>query len=96
MKLNIKVNIEGVELPLMVHSPEEEKVYRDATSLITQRLRTLRETYPNLPSDKYYYAMAMLYTGVDAIQANASASTEPFMEMMADLDKEFDEVLAKK
>jgi hypothetical protein len=93
MKQNINVNIEGIDLPLSVSSPEEEKVYRDATILIQKRLRSLREFYPNLPSDKYYYAMAMLYTAVDAVRAENAASTEPFMTMMADLDHELQQAL---
>lgn len=89
-KLNITVNIEGIELPLTVNNADEEKVYRDATLLIQKRLRNLRERYPNLPTDKYYYAMVMLYTGVDAIKAGNSASTEPFKEAILDLEKEID------
>jgi len=92
MKQNINVNIEGVDLPLTVES-EEEKIYRDATVMIQQRLRSLREHYPSLPSDKYYYAMAMLYTAVDAVKADSRASTKPFMEMMEYLKHDFDETL---
>ena len=92
-KLNIKVNIEDVDLPLTVNSTEEEKVYRDAASLIQDRLWKLRERYPNLPADKYYYAMVMLYTAVDAVNANNSASTAPLMDMINDLDKEISETL---
>lgn len=93
MKQNINVNIEGVDLPLTVDS-EEEKTYRDATVMIQQRLRKLRAIYPNLPSDKYYYAMAMLYTAVDAVNAASQASTEPFMEMMKDLKQDVDGTLS--
>lgn len=89
-KLNITVNIEGIDLPLTVDNTDEEKVYRDATMLIQKRLRTLRERYPNLPADKYYYAMVMLYTAVDAVKAGNSASTEPYKEFMADLEKDID------
>jgi hypothetical protein len=92
-KFNIKVNIEGIDLPLTVSSTDEEKVYRDAASLIQDRLRKLRTRYPSLPSDKYYYAMVMLYTAVDAVNASNSASTAPVMEMMADLDKELSDIV---
>lgn len=94
-KLNIKVNIEGIELPLTVNGSEEEKIYRDAAMLIQQRLRVLREKYPHLPDEKYYYAMVMLYTGVDAVNAAASASTEPYVQMIDDLLTEFS-LLEKK
>lgn len=93
MKQNISVNIEGVELPLAVDSGEE-KMYRDATVLIQQRLRQLRETYPNLPQDRYYYAMALLYTAVDAVKAANDASAQPLVELMGDLKQDFDLVLS--
>jgi hypothetical protein len=94
--LNITVNIDGISLPLTVHSTEEEKVYRDAANLIQTRLRNLRERYPNVPSDKYHYAMVLLYTGVDAVRASNRASTEPYKDMINDLEKEIDELLKKK
>ena len=94
-KLNINVTIEGVQIPLQVSSPEEEKVYRDAASLIQTRLRNLRERYPNVPSDKYHYAMVLLYTGVDAVRASNKASTESYKDMIIDLEKEIDELLKK-
>ncbi|MBR3443115.1 MAG: cell division protein ZapA [Bacteroidaceae bacterium] len=91
-KLNIKVNIEGVDLPLTVNSTDEEKVYRDAASLIQDRLRKLRDLYSGLP-EKTYYAMVMLYTAVDAVHASNTASTGPLMEVITDLEKELDNVL---
>lgn len=92
-KINIKVSVEGIELPLTVNGTDEEKVYRDAATLIQQRLRALRDRYPNLPTDKYYYAMAMLNTAVDSVRTANSASTEPYKEMMTDLEKEINNVL---
>lgn len=95
-KLNIKVNIEGIDLPLTVKTTDEEKAYRDAASLIQDRLRKYRARFPNLPSDKYYYAMVMLNTAVDAVNASNSASTAPLMEAISDLDKEISEVLGNE
>lgn len=92
-KLNIKITIEGVELPLTVDSTEEEEVYRRAATLIQQRLRALRDRYPNLPSDKYYYAMVLLNTAVDAVRTADSVSAQPYQDMMADLEKEIKEII---
>lgn len=91
--LNITVNIEGIDLPMNVKDAEEEKLYRDAAVLIQRKLRDLRRLYPGMPSEKYYYAMAMLYTGVDAVKADNLASTEPYVDMMKDLEQEMDAVL---
>lgn len=92
-KLNINVTIEGVQLPLQVSSPEEEKVYRDAASNIQHLIQRLRDAYPQLPSDKYYYVMAMLKTSVEAVKASDRADTQPYKEMMQDLEKEMATIL---
>ncbi|MCD8236523.1 MAG: cell division protein ZapA [Prevotellaceae bacterium] len=92
-KLNINVTIEGIQLPLTVANTEEEKVYRDASSLIQNRLKVLRDTYPTLPNDKYYYAMAMLNTAVDAVRASMRTDSAPFMEAIKDLEAEMDGIL---
>ncbi len=89
-KININVTIEDVPLPLQVSSPEEEKIYRDAASLIQHKIQRLRDAYPSLPSDKYYYVMAMLNTAVETVKASDRQDTLPYVEMMKDLEKEID------
>lgn len=89
-KQNISVTIEDVVLPLSASNPEEEKLYRDAASLIQNRVQRLRDAYPNLPSDKYYYVMAMLNTSIEAVRAANRVDTTPYNEMMADIEKELD------
>lgn len=89
-KLNINVVIEDISLPLQVVSPEEEKIYRDAAALIQNRVQRLREAYPSLPNDKYYYVMAMLNTAVEAVKAADRQDTLPYVEMMNDIEKELD------
>ncbi|MBO4674355.1 MAG: cell division protein ZapA [Bacteroidaceae bacterium] len=87
-KLNINVTIEGIQIPLQVSSPEEEKMYRDAASNIQRLVQRLRDAYPQLSNDKYYYVMAMLNTAVEAVKASDKADTKPYIEMMQDLEKE--------
>lgn len=94
-KLNINVNIEGVQLPLTVSDIEEEKIYRDAAISIQDRLRKLRDTYSDLPG-KYYYVMAMLLTAVNAARTEKKTDTKPFVEMMDDLSAEIDKALGKQ
>lgn len=89
-KLNINVTIEDIQLPLQVATPDEEKVYRDAAATIQRRVLRLREAYPNLPNDKYYYVMAMLNTAVEAIKAAERIDTQPYVEMIHDIEKEMD------
>lgn len=89
-KLNINVVIEDIPLPLQVATPEEEKVYRDAAAAIQRRIQRLRDAYPNLPSDKYYYVMAMLNTAVEAAKAVEKTDNTPYIEMMHDIEKEIE------
>ncbi len=95
-KQRITVTIEGIQLPLTVKSEEEEKIYRDAASTIQERLQTMRKLYPSLPNEKYYYAMVMLNTAADAVRASNNANTGPVMDIVRDLDKEIESVIAKK
>lgn len=87
-KLNINVSIEGIRLPLQVSTPEEEKMYRDAATTIQRRIQRLRDTYPDVPNDKTYYVMAMLNTAVEAVKASNRADTQPYTDMMHDIEKE--------
>lgn len=87
-KLNIKVIIEDIELPLQVNTPEEEKIYRNAASTIQHRIQRLRDAYPQLPNDKYYYVMAMLNTAVEAIKAADRTDTQPYVEMIHDIEQD--------
>ena len=89
-KLNIKVTIEDIPLPLQVSSPDEEKVYRDAASSIQRRIQRLRDAYPHLPNDKYYYVMAMLNTAVEAVKTANRADTQPYIVMMHDIETEIE------
>ena len=91
-RLNINVTIEGIPLPLQVASPEEEKVYRDAASSIQRRIQKLRDAYPHLPNDKYYYVMAMLNPAVEAVKMSNRADTQPYIEMMLDIEKEIESI----
>jgi len=91
-KLNINVSIEDLQFPLQVKSPEEEKIYREAATLIQHRLQRLRAAYPSLPSEKYYYVMAMINIYVEAMKLVNKTDNTPYSEMMNDLEKEINEL----
>lgn len=94
-KQNITVSIEGIQLPLTVKTEEEEKIYRDAASLIQGRLQKLRDLYPTLPNEKYYYAMVMLNTAADAVRASNRANMGPVIDIITDLNKDIEAIIAK-
>lgn len=89
-KLDINVIIEGIKLPVSVSTPDEEKIYRDAAANIQHRIQRLRDIYPSLPSEKYYYVMAMLNTAVEAAKALDRIDNTPYIDMMHDIEKEID------
>lgn len=93
---NITVSIEGIQLPLTVKTEEEEKIYRDAASIIQDRLQKLRDLYPTLPNEKYYYAMVMLNTAADAVRASNRANMGPVLDIINDLNKDIEAITAKK
>ena len=93
---NITVSIEGIQLPLTVKTEEEEKIYRDAASMIQDRLQKLRDLYPTLPNEKYYYAMVMLNTAADAVKASNRANMGPLLDIINDLNKDIEAITAKK
>lgn len=93
---NITVSIEGIQLPLTVKTEEEEKIYRDAASMIQDRLQKLRDLYPTLPNEKYYYAMVMLNTAADAVRASNRANMSPLLDIINDLNKDIEAITAKK
>ena len=95
-KQNITVTIEGIQLPLTVKTEEEEKIYRDAASMIQDRLQKLRDLYPTLPNEKYYYAMVMLNTAADAVRASNRANMGPVLDIINDLNKDIEAITAKK
>ena len=80
---NITVSIEGIQLPLTVKTEEEEKIYRDAASMIQDRLQKLRDLYPTLPNEKYYYA-------------SNRANMGPVLDIINDLNKDIEAITAKK
>lgn len=89
-KLDINVVIEGIKLPVSVSTPDEEKIYRDAAASIQYRIQRLRDIYPSLPTEKYYYVMAMLNTAVEAAKALDRIDNTPYIDMMHDIEKEID------
>jgi hypothetical protein len=93
---NITVSIEGIQLPLTVRTEEEEKIYRDSATLIQDRLQKLRDLYPDLPNEKYYYAMVMLNTAADAVRASNRANMGPVIDIIKDLNNDIESTITGK
>ncbi len=92
----ITVTVEGIPLPTTVANATEEEVYRKAATEVQARLRFLRQTYPGLPNNNYYYSMAMLLTAVDKINMSMNVDNTPIFDTLNFLQGEIDEVIDSK
>ncbi len=93
-KLTIHVTIDGVTLPMTVTSADEEEIIRKAASNVNQLLIKLREKYSVVPNDRYYDAMVMLKSEVRALSAAKESEAAPVFEVLGDIEKDIDELLA--
>lgn len=91
--MQIRIQIEGVTIPLNVSTVEQEKMFRDAAVRIQQHLQQLRKRYPNVPSEQYYYAMAMLDNTIEVMQSQQRQDTAPFVKAIEQLGHDFDKAL---
>lgn len=91
--LTVNVNIEGVSLPMTVSSVEDEARIRKAALMINNRLQGMREKFPTLPSDNYYYAMVLLNTTVDVLKLESKSDASPIMEVLDDLGTEISQTI---
>lgn len=87
-RIKVNISVEDLQFPIYVANTDEETLYRNAAKEIQRRLFQLRTKYPSLPSEKYYYIMAMLNTFVDAVKTANRVNNKPYMEMMNGLEEE--------
>ena len=93
---NITITVEGIPLPMTVADATEEEVFRKAATEVQSRLRFLRTTYPGLPSNTYYYSMAMLLTAVDKIKMSMNVDNSPIFDTLNYLQGEIDGLIDAK
>ncbi len=93
-KLTIHVAIDGVSLPMTVTSADEEEIIRKAAGNVNQLLIEVRGKYSNVPDNRYYDVMVMLKSEVKALSAAKEKDTAPVFEVLDDIEKDIDELLA--
>ncbi len=91
-KLNITISVEDMTFPMIVSSAEEEKLWRKAASDIQKRLQYIRSKYTSVPSENYYYVMAMLTVFVDSVKLENKTDNAPYLEMMKGIEKSIEEL----
>lgn len=90
--LNITLNISGEQLKLTVPR-EEEEIMREASSQINQAMRRMQASFKDVSATHAWARVALLFARgyLSAKAANARAES-----MLADLEKEFDEMLLEQ
>lgn len=94
-KLRIKLHL--YETDLMVNVPrEEEQYYRAAAKEVTETVNTYAKIYQGKKTHNDVMYMAMLDLALRSNKLAALNDTQPFMELIAKLTQEIEEVMPDK
>lgn len=94
-KLRIKLHL--YEADLMVNVPrEEEQYYRAAAKQVTETVNTYAKIYQGKKTHNDVMYMAMLDLALRSNKLAALNDTQPFMELIAKLTQEIEEVMPDK
>ena len=94
-KLRIKLHL--YETDLMVNVPrEEEQYYRAAAKQVTETVNTYAKIYQGKKTNNDVMYMAMLDLALRSNKLAALNDTQPFMELIAKLTQEIEEVMPDK
>lgn len=94
-KLRIKLHL--YETDLMVNVPrEEEQYYRAAAKQLTETVNTYAKIYQGKKTHNDVMYMAMLDLALRSNKLAALNDTQPFMELIAKLTQEIEEVMPDK
>lgn len=94
-KLRIKLHL--YETDLMVNVPrEEEQYYRAAAKQVTEKVNTYAKIYQGKKTHNDVMYMAMLDLALRSNKLAALNDTQPFMELIAKLTQEIEEVMPDK
>lgn len=94
-KLRIKLHL--YETDLMVNVPrEEEQYYRAAAKQVTETVNTYAKIYKGKKTHNDVMYMAMLDLALRSNKLAALNDTQPFMELIAKLTQEIEEVMPDK
>ena len=94
-KLRIKLHL--YETDLVVNVPrEEEQYYRAAAKQVTETVNTYAKIYQGKKTHNDVMYMAMLDLALRSNKLAALNDTQPFMELIAKLTQEIEEVMTNK
>lgn len=84
----------NVELPMIVHSAEEEKRYRDASAYINNRLLAVSHKYSHIQDERYFSAIVMLELATRGLNLSTDSATAPYKQSMSELRSEIESLLS--
>lgn len=95
--ITVNVFIDGIALPMKAKNTDQEQTVREAAKRVNERVNFFRERYKDVPgmSMQKCYAMVMLNSQIEAIDAAKTVNAGPVMDVIDDLMTEI-EVLIKK
>lgn len=94
-KLRIKLHLYETDLMVNVHR-EEEQYYRAAAKQVTETVNTYAKIYQGKKTHNDVMYMAMLDLALRSNKLAALNDTQPFMELIAKLTQEIEEVMPDK
>jgi len=95
-KQKIHVQVDGITLPMLVSSADEEKVYRDAARVVNDRLMSVKQKYPEVPDNRYYTSIVMLDLARKGVEVSNAHSVAPYKQSISELQSEIESALSKK
>lgn len=92
MKQHITLNIHDTVISIMVPQEDEAK-YREAGTLINERLNTYFNYYKDVKSNKEIYFYAMIDIALKYINESKRNDTKPIINILEELNKEIEDSL---
>lgn len=93
--LQIRLHMYDMEMPVNVKR-EDEALYRDAASLITQTMNTYASFYKRMKTDKELHYMALLEIALRYERELQRNDTKPYSDILTRLTSEVEEALQPK
>ncbi|MCF0235953.1 MAG: cell division protein ZapA [Bacteroidaceae bacterium] len=84
----------GNQIHHLVVPRDNEKIFRDAAVYINEKFNQYRQRYQNQSNDKHT-ALTLIDLAIQILQTKENNDTQPFIDSMAKLTAEMEEVLGE-
>lgn len=93
-KLRIRLHVYDMDIPVNV-KPEDEPLYRDAASLITQTVNAYAQRYKGPKSEKEILYMSLIEIALRYEMEKSRNDTQPYTETLQKITAEIEELLGE-